>query len=49
LQKGKLRLAVANLLDKDCITYYSQSALVEPKRHFAGQGRTVTMGYSLSF
>jgi len=49
LPKGKVRLAVANLLDRDYITYYSQSALVEPKRHFAGQGRTVTVGYSLDF
>lgn len=49
LPKGQLRLALANLLDKDYITYYSQSALVEPKRYFAGRGRTLTLGYSLGF
>ncbi|MET0859066.1 MAG: TonB-dependent receptor [Telluria sp.] len=49
LARGELRLAVANLFDKDYITYYSQSALVEPKRYFAGRGRSVTLGYSLGF
>ncbi len=49
LPKGELRLGVANLFDRDYITYYSQSALVEPKRYFAGRGRTITVGYSLGF
>lgn len=49
LPKGTLRMGVANLFDKDYITYYSQSALVEPARYFAGRGRTVTLGYSLGF
>lgn len=49
LPKGELRLAVANLFDRDYITYYSQSALVEPKRYFAGRGRTLSLGYSLRF
>lgn len=49
LPKGELRLGVANLFDKQYITYYSQSALVEPARYFAGRGRTVTVGYSLGF
>ena len=49
LAKGQVRVGVANLFDKDYITYYSQSALVEPKRYFAGRGRTVTLGYSLAF
>ncbi len=49
LAKGEVRLGVANLFDKDYITYYSQSALVEPARYFAGRGRTVTLGYSLGF
>jgi iron complex outermembrane receptor protein len=40
---------VANLLDKSYITYYSQSALVEPARYFAGRGRAVTVGYGLGF
>ncbi|OHV94489.1 TonB-dependent receptor [Janthinobacterium lividum] len=49
LPKGELRMAVANLFDRDYITYYSQSALVEPKRYFAGRGRTLSLGYSLRF
>jgi iron complex outermembrane receptor protein len=49
LRKGALRLGVANLFDKNYITYYSQSALVEPARYFAGRGRTLTLGYALSF
>ncbi|QHJ01667.1 TonB-dependent receptor [Xylophilus rhododendri] len=49
LPKGTVRLAVANLFNKDYITYYSQSALVEPLRYFAGRGRTLTLGYSLDF
>jgi iron complex outermembrane receptor protein len=46
---GELRLAVANLFDRNYITYYSQSALVEPKRYFAGRGRTLSLGYALRF
>ena len=46
---GEVRLSVANLFDKDYITYYSQSALVEPKRYFAGRGRTLSLGYALRF
>lgn len=49
LRKGELRLGIANLLDKQYITYYSQSALVEPSRYFAGRGRTLTLGYALGF
>ncbi|WP_229426983.1 TonB-dependent receptor [Massilia atriviolacea] len=49
LPKGEVRLALANLLDRDYITYYSQSALVEPKRYFAGRGRVLTLGYALNF
>jgi iron complex outermembrane receptor protein len=49
LSKGKLRVALANLLDTQYITYYSQSALVEPKRYFAGRGRALTLGYELRF
>lgn len=49
LPKGTVRLAVANLLNKNYITYYSQSALVEPLRYFAGRGRTLTVGYSIDF
>jgi iron complex outermembrane receptor protein len=49
LPKGELRLGVANLFDRNYITYYSQSALVEPKRYFAGRGRALTVGYALGF
>ena len=49
LPRGTLRLAVANLLNRDYITYYSQSALVEPLRYFAGRGRALTVGYSVDF
>lgn len=49
LPQGELRFALANLFDEDYITYYSQSALVEPKRYFAGRGRALTLGYSLKF
>lgn len=49
LSKGELRVGVANLFDRQYISYYSQSALVEPRRYFAGRGRTVTVGYSLDF
>lgn len=49
LPRGRLNLGVANLFDRMYITYYSQSALVEPARYFAGRGRTLTVGYSLDF
>lgn len=49
LPKGTVRLAVANLFNKNYITYYSQSALVEPLRYFAGRGRTLTVGYAVDF
>lgn len=49
LPHGRLELAVANLFDKDYVTYYSQSALVDDERYFKGRGRTVTLGYSLDF
>jgi iron complex outermembrane receptor protein len=48
-KQGTLRLAVANLFNRNYITYYSQSALVEPLRYFAGRGRTLTLGYSVDF
>lgn len=49
LPKGKINLSVANLLDKQYITYYSQSAIVNQLRYFSGRGRTVTLGYSVDF
>ncbi|MBA0164024.1 TonB-dependent receptor [Pectobacterium versatile] len=49
LPYGRLNVAVANLLDKQYITYYSQAGLVNDTRYFSGRGRTVTLGYSIDF
>ncbi|WP_246589609.1 TonB-dependent receptor [Marinobacterium ramblicola] len=49
LPHGQLNLSVANLFDKEYITYYSQSALANDNRYFMGRGRTLTLGYSLDF
>lgn len=49
LPRGRVNLAVSNLFNKQYITYYSQSALVEPDRYFSGRGRTVTLGYNVDF
>lgn len=49
LSRGSVQLGVANLFDRQYITYYSQSALASDDRHFAGRGRTVTLGYALDF
>ncbi|MDT3502524.1 TonB-dependent receptor [Stenotrophomonas maltophilia] len=49
LARGSVQVGVANLFDRQYITYYSQSALIEPDRYFAGRGRAVTVGYQLDF
>ena len=49
LSKGQLSLAVNNALNKDYITYYSQSALVNDVRYFSGRGRNASLTYSLDF
>lgn len=49
LAKGKVNLGIATLFDRQYITYYSQSALIEPAGYLAGRVRTVTLGYSLDF
>lgn len=49
LPRGQLNLGISNLLNKQYITYYSQSALAEANRYFAGRGRTVTLGYHIDF
>ncbi|MDY4388146.1 TonB-dependent receptor [Pectobacterium aroidearum] len=49
LPYGRVNVAVANLLDKQYITYYSQAGLVNDTRYFSGRGRTVTLGYSIDF
>ncbi|WP_113625914.1 TonB-dependent receptor [Pectobacterium peruviense] len=49
LPYGRLNVAVANLLDKQYITYYSQAGLNNNTRYFSGRGRTMTLGYSIDF
>ncbi|WP_447956111.1 TonB-dependent receptor [Vreelandella sp. EE7] len=49
LPVGQVNVGVANLLDEQYVTYYSQSALVNDERYFAGRGRTLTLGYRLDF
>jgi len=49
LPVGQVNVGISNLLDEQYITYYSQSALVNNDRYFAGRGRTLTLGYSLDF
>ncbi|MEC9483067.1 MAG: TonB-dependent receptor [Halomonas sp.] len=49
LPTGQLNVGVSNLLDEQYVTYYSQSALVNDDRYFAGRGRTLTVGYSVDF
>ena len=44
-----LSLGIANLMDKQYVTYYSQSAVNDDTRYTAGRGRTITLGYSLKF
>ncbi|QIL83738.1 TonB-dependent receptor [Diaphorobacter sp. HDW4A] len=49
LDHGQLTVGVANLFDRKYITYYSQSAIVGNDYFFAGQGRTLTVGYRHDF
>ncbi|SHE58792.1 TonB-dependent receptor [Vibrio gazogenes] len=49
LPVGKLRVSVANLLNEDYFTYYSQSAYQDDDFYFKGRGRTLTIGYGLNF
>ncbi|WP_252107020.1 MULTISPECIES: TonB-dependent receptor [unclassified Halomonas] len=49
LPVGQMNVGVSNLLDEQYVTYYSQSALVNDERYFAGRGRTLTLGYRLEF
>ncbi|WOA31599.1 TonB-dependent receptor [Alloalcanivorax xenomutans] len=49
LPKGQLSVALSNLLNKQYVTYYSQSALANNDRYFTGRGRTLTVGYRLNF
>ncbi|ADZ89687.1 TonB-dependent receptor [Marinomonas mediterranea] len=49
LPVGQLNVSVANLLDEDYFTYYSQSAYKNDDFYFKGRGRTVTVAYGLDF
>lgn len=49
LPVGRLNVSVANLLDEDYFTYYSQSAYKNDNFYFKGRGRTVTLAYGLDF
>lgn len=44
-----ISLGIANLFDKQYVTYYSQSAVNHDDRYAAGRGRTITLGYSFKF
>ena len=49
LPVGKVNFSVANLLNEDYFTYYSQSAFTKDDLYFKGRGRTVTLAYKLDF
>lgn len=49
LPVGKVTMSVANLLNEDYFTYYSQSAYKNDDFYFKGRGRTVTLAYALNF
>lgn len=49
LPRGKVNVGISNLFNKQYITYYSQSGLIESDRYFAGRGRTLSLGYQLDF
>ncbi|MCM2131918.1 TonB-dependent receptor [Larsenimonas rhizosphaerae] len=49
LPVGRINVGISNLFDKQYITYYSQSAVTQDERYFAGRGRTLTLGYSADF
>lgn len=49
LSVGRLNVSVANLLNEDYFTYYSQSAYKNDDFYFKGRGRTVTLAYGLEF
>ena len=51
LPAGRLTAGVENLFNRDYVTYYSQSAdsTTRDDRYFKGRGRTLTVGYQLSF
>ena len=48
MDQGRLTLAIENVLDKQYITYYSQT-VGNDSRYFAGPGRTLSARYSFDF
>ena len=49
LPVGRFNTSVANLLNEDYFTYYSQSAYKNDSFYFKGRGRTVTLAYGVDF
>ncbi|WP_172143956.1 TonB-dependent receptor [Pseudomonas tumuqii] len=49
LPVGEASLGIENLLNKDYLTYYAQAASKRDDQLFKGRGRTVTLGYQVSF
>ena len=49
LPVGKINVAVANLLNEDYFTYYSQAAYANDSFYFKDRGRTLTLAYGLDF
>lgn len=49
LPVGSMNIAIANLLNEDYFTYYSQAAYANDSYYFKGRGRTITLAYGLDF
>ncbi|AEF56115.1 TonB-dependent receptor [Marinomonas posidonica] len=49
LPVGNMNIAIANLLNEDYFTYYSQAAYANDSYYFKGRGRTITLAYGLDF
>lgn len=51
LPVGRITAGIENLFNRDYVTYYSQSAdsTTRDDRYFKGRGRTLTVGYQVSF
>lgn len=51
LPVGRLSVGVENVFNEDYVTYFSQSAdsTTRDDRYFKGRGRTLTVGYQVSF
>ncbi len=49
LPVGQLSLGIENLLDEDYFTYHSQAGRASDDYYFKGRGRTLTLGYEVSF